>query len=158
MLTRSSSPGLLGLESLGRASSKPRAMGTPPWLSETLCPVAAGPGCGPILPLLAQPYLEQKACSVLHIYPYPKNLCTRFGVLTCLQAALLVVAWCLRYQGCGNAEPLSESLQVPLRNAQLVPGPTTESAPRARMVFRTGESCPDQPGRSICCQHSLLLH
>ena len=49
-------------------------MGAPPRLSETLCPVAAGPGCGPILPLLAQPYLEQKkACSVLHIYPHPKN-------------------------------------------------------------------------------------
>ena len=77
-----------------------------------------------------------KICSLpKKFYPYPKNLCTRFGVLTCLQAASLVVAWCLRYQGCGNAEPLSESLQVALRNAQLVPGPTTESAPRARMVF-----------------------
>lgn len=91
MLTRSSSPGLLGLESLGRASSKPRAMGTPPWLSETLCPVAAGPGCGPILPLLAQPYLEQKACSVLHIYPYPKNFKAGLSLqleLACLNAAM----------------------------------------------------------------------
>lgn len=91
MLTRSSSPGLLGLESLGRASSKARAMGTPPWLSETLCPVAAGPGCGPILPLLAQPYLEQKACSVLHIYPYPKNFKAGFSLqleLACLIAAM----------------------------------------------------------------------
>ena len=85
MLTRSSSPGLLG-----QASSKARAMGAPPWLSETLCPVAAGPGCGPILPLLAQPYLEQKGCSVLCFYPYPKNF--KAGLSLQLELAHLIAA------------------------------------------------------------------
>ena len=117
----------MNIESLSQASSKARAMGAPPRLSETLCPVAAGPGCGLILPLLAQPYLEQKkACSVLHIYLILRiskldsasklelaHLITSIGMLSSTGARMwvkLMVSWGQSQDGCLGPELWSGAL------------------------------------------------